>query len=103
MEGNAVLTQELQDQLLKRLAETYYKTPGSVTAAMRNVIESLNQYLLDRNLRPALPDHAPRIESRPGLLRINGLFRHGWLIAPALVEDALLRVAVPTAEEAASR
>ena len=44
---------------------------------------------LDRNLRPALPDNEPRIEREPGLLRINGLFRHGWLIAPALVEDAL--------------
>ncbi len=53
MEGNAVLTQEQQDQLLKRLSEAYYKTPGSVTAAMRNVVENLNQYLLDRNLRSA--------------------------------------------------
>ena len=44
---------------------------------------------LDRNLRPALPDNEPRIERAPGLLRVNGLFRHGWLIAPALVEDAL--------------
>jgi len=44
---------------------------------------------LDRNLRPALPDNEPRIEREAGLLRINGLFRHGWLIAPALVEDAL--------------
>jgi len=44
---------------------------------------------LDRNLRPALPDNEPCIERAPGLLRINGLFRHGWLIAPALVDDAL--------------
>ncbi|MFE8647019.1 FAD-dependent oxidoreductase [Sphingomonas sp. NCPPB 2930] len=44
---------------------------------------------LDRNLRPALPDNLPRTELRPGLLRINGLFRHGWLMAPALVADAL--------------
>lgn len=44
---------------------------------------------LDRNLRPALPDNEPRIEREPGLLRINGLFRHGWLIAPALAEDVL--------------
>jgi glycine oxidase len=43
----------------------------------------------ETNLRPALPDNLPRIEHRPGLTRINGLFRHGWLIAPALVEDAL--------------
>ncbi|MFC5498849.1 FAD-dependent oxidoreductase [Caenimonas terrae] len=44
---------------------------------------------LDVNLRPALPDNEPHIESASGLVRINGLFRHGWLIAPALVEDAL--------------
>ncbi|PZP94499.1 MAG: FAD-dependent oxidoreductase [Variovorax paradoxus] len=44
---------------------------------------------LDRHLRPALPDHLPRTEHEEGLLRINGLFRHGWLMAPALVDDAL--------------
>lgn len=44
---------------------------------------------LDRNLRPALIDNEPRSEVRPGVVRINGLFRHGWLLAPALVEDAL--------------
>lgn len=44
---------------------------------------------LDANLRPALPDNEPHIETSDGLLRINGLFRHGWLIAPALVQDAL--------------
>ena len=43
----------------------------------------------ETNLRPALPDNMPRIEQSDGLTRINGLFRHGWLIAPALVEDAL--------------
>jgi len=43
----------------------------------------------ETNLRPALPDNLPRVEHRPGLTRINGLFRHGWLIAPALVDDAL--------------
>jgi hypothetical protein len=29
------------------------------------------------------------VEHGPRLLRINGLFRHGWLLAPALVEQAL--------------
>ena len=42
----------------------------------------------ETNLRPALPDNLPHVEHRPGLTRINGLFRHGWLIAPALVDDA---------------
>ena len=41
------------------------------------------------NLRPALPDNLPAIETQDGLTRINGLFRHGWLLAPALVEEAL--------------
>lgn len=44
---------------------------------------------LDVNLRPALPDNNPRIEHAGRLMRINGLFRHGWLLAPALVEQAL--------------
>jgi glycine oxidase len=44
---------------------------------------------LESNLRPALPDNHPVLRQQPGLLEINGLFRHGWLIAPALVEDAL--------------
>ena len=44
---------------------------------------------MESNLRPALPHNEPAIHIEPGLLRINGLFRHGWLLAPALVEDAL--------------
>jgi glycine oxidase len=44
---------------------------------------------METNLRPALPDHLPHTHIEPGLLRINGLFRHGWLLAPALVRDAL--------------
>jgi len=35
----------------------------------------------------------PRCEVQPGLLRLNGLFRHGWLLAPALVDDALAALA----------
>lgn len=37
-------------------------------------------------LRPALPDHAPRIEVRGNHIAVNGLFRHGFLLAPALAE-----------------
>ncbi len=44
---------------------------------------------MDVNLRPALPDNNPLVEHSGRLLRINGLFRHGWLLAPALVEQAL--------------
>ena len=37
--------------------------------------------------RPALPDNLPAIRApRPGLLQINGLYRHGFLLAPALAQ-----------------
>lgn len=47
---------------------------------------------METNLRPALPDHQPHLAHQPGLLRINGLFRHGWLLAPALAEQVLAHV-----------
>ena len=52
---------------------------------------------LEANLRPALPDNEPHIEHQEGLLRINGLYRHGWLIAPALAQDALAALGLPPA------
>ena len=61
-------------------------------AAAHSVLPALAEARIERldvNLRPALPDNEPRTEIAPGLLRINGLFRHGWLLAPALVDDAL--------------
>ncbi|GAC1670161.1 MAG: FAD-dependent oxidoreductase [Steroidobacteraceae bacterium] len=35
-------------------------------------------------VRPAFPDHLPRIGWHGGALYVNGLFRHGFLLAPAL-------------------
>ena len=43
----------------------------------------------ETNLRPATPDNLPWLHTAPGITGINGLFRHGWLLAPALVDDAL--------------
>lgn len=43
----------------------------------------------DVNLRPATPDNMPFTQTEAGITRINGLFRHGWLLAPAIVEKAL--------------
>jgi glycine oxidase len=34
--------------------------------------------------RPAFPDNMPRIRRDGNLIRANGLFRHGFLLAPAL-------------------
>ncbi len=44
---------------------------------------------MEANLRPALPDNEPHTHIEDGLLRINGLFRHGWLLAPALLQDVI--------------
>ena len=46
---------------------------------------------LDTHLRPATLDQRPHLHCEPGLIRINGLFRHGFLLAPALIEEALER------------
>jgi glycine oxidase len=46
---------------------------------------------MDAHLRPATVDQRPLLHVGDGLIRINGLFRHGFLLAPALVEEALQR------------
>lgn len=44
------------------------------------------------NLRPALPDNNPRITCEDRLLRVNGLFRHGYLLAPAVVDQVVAMI-----------
>ena len=73
-------------------SEVSLKSAVELMAAAHSVLPALQEariLRLDRNLRPALPDHEPRVEVTAGLVRINGLFRHGWLLAPALLDDAL--------------
>ena len=43
-------------------------------------------------VRPALPDNLPaiRFDRARRVLRINGLYRHGFLLTPAVVEDVLV-------------
>ncbi|MEY2838142.1 MAG: hypothetical protein RJB60_441 [Pseudomonadota bacterium] len=63
-------------------------------AAAHSVLPGLAEariHRLDVNLRPALPDHHPIVQVDEGLVRINGLYRHGWLLAPALLDQALHR------------
>jgi hypothetical protein len=54
LDGNAPLSAKGLQKLLESLVQTYYQTPGSSTAAMRNVADSLNEYLLQRNERGML-------------------------------------------------
>lgn len=39
-------------------------------------------------LRPAFLDNLPRVEWADGILSINGLYRHGFLLAPAMARQA---------------
>ncbi|WP_147125957.1 FAD-dependent oxidoreductase [Shimia ponticola] len=40
------------------------------------------------DLRPAFPDNIPRVVKRGNVLHLNGLFRHGFLMSPALAAQA---------------
>jgi glycine oxidase len=74
------------------------RTAVELLAAAHSVVPALAEARIvhmESNLRPALPDHQPQVVRERGLLRINGLFRHGWLVAPALVDDALAGVLRP--------
>jgi glycine oxidase len=44
-------------------------------------------------LRPAFPDNLPRISVEQERIIVNGLYRHGFLLAPALAELTLGYVA----------
>jgi glycine oxidase len=47
---------------------------------------------LGAGLRPAFPDNLPRIAVNGRHLAVNGLYRHGFLIAPALAEATVAYV-----------
>lgn len=53
LEGTAPLSPKGYQKLQAQLAETYFRTPGSATSAMRTVVEGLNEYLIERNRRGA--------------------------------------------------
>lgn len=46
----------------------------------------------DVNLRPAFPNNQPQVlvestSTESGLIRVNGLFRHGYLMSPAIAQE----------------
>jgi glycine oxidase len=60
---------------------------------------------LDANLRPSYWDNLPQInlQTQPGgqtFMRINGLYRHGYLLAPYLAEQALAQLNHHSTEQA---
>ena len=65
---------------LELLSAVYSMHSGFAEARIVNMVT---------NCRPTLRDNLPKIEHASKLTRINGLYRHGYLLAPAIVEKAL--------------
>ena len=65
---------------LELLSAVYSMHSGFAEARIVNMVT---------NCRPTLRDNLPAITQDKKLTRINGLYRHGYLLAPAVVEEAL--------------
>ncbi len=63
---------------LELLTAVYYLHPGFAEA---EIIKTVTQ------CRPTLPDYLPKIKYQNGLIAINGLYRHGFLLAPTLANE----------------
>ncbi|WP_291732420.1 FAD-dependent oxidoreductase [Leisingera sp. F5] len=50
-------------------------------------------------LRPAFPDNLPRLTEQDGTLFLNGLYRHGFLLAPAMAQRAADQLLPETTDE----
>lgn len=48
------------------------------------------------DVRPAFPDNLPRVRQRGRIVHVNGLYRHGFLLAPAAARMAARLVAEPS-------
>jgi glycine oxidase len=72
---------------LELLSSAYSVLPGLAEA---RILELATQ------VRPALPDNLPALHYDHGqnVLRINGLYRHGFLLTPVVVEEALSLLSV---------
>lgn len=44
------------------------------------------------DVRPAFPDNLPAVRDEGRIVRLNGLYRHGFLLSPAMAADAVAAV-----------
>ena len=65
---------------LELLTAAYCIHPGFSEARMIKTIT---------HCRPTFPNHLPKINYKEGWLAVNGLYRHGFLIAPTLIADIM--------------
>jgi glycine oxidase len=60
---------------------------GSALYSLHPAFGEARVLRLSAALRPALDDHRPAVALREGVWHINGLYRHGYLCAPAVVDE----------------
>jgi glycine oxidase len=82
MLGASVIESEEQGPVtvrsaLELLSMAYALHPGFAEAQIMD---------MGAGVRPALPDNIPKILVRGSTLHVNGTYRHGFLLAPALAE-----------------
>ncbi|MGL1956576.1 MAG: glycine oxidase ThiO [Colwellia sp.] len=69
---------------MELLSAAYSVHPGFAEANIRQHVSQC---------RPAFSDNQPKISVNETLIQVNGLFRHGFLIAPVVMEQVLASVA----------
>ncbi|KMK66200.1 FAD-dependent oxidoreductase [Puniceibacterium sp. IMCC21224] len=77
--------------MLELLSSAYALAPAFAEA---EVIE------IGVDIRPAYPDNMPRVARTNNLIRLNGLYRHGFLLAPAMARQVAEAVFDQQTEEA---
>lgn len=83
------------------IGATMLETGGKYRVTARSAVEMLSAAYalhpgfaeaeileLGADARPAFPDNLPRLRRRGGTLYANGLYRHGYLLAPAVARMA---------------
>jgi glycine oxidase len=66
---------------LELLSAAYTVHSGFAEARLLNI---------QTGLRPAFSDNRPQVTHVGRVISINGLYRHGYMLAPSLVANALL-------------
>jgi len=79
------------------MIETDFKGPITARSLMEllNAAYSLHPAFAEAavvetgaGIRPAFPDNLPRVTRQGKAILVNGLYRHGFLLAPAMAEKA---------------
>ena len=73
---------------------------GSALHSLHPAFGEARVLRLSAALRPALDDHRPAVALREGVWHINGLYRHGYLCAPAVVDQLAHQLLETVSEEA---